>query len=340
MHTPHDHSNPETAVTERNDTPRGLLAWFATNHVAANLLMAFFLIGGGVMMFQLQVEIFPSIDPKTITVAVPYPGATPTEVEEGGTRRVEEAVTGIDGVKRIRAVSLEGGGTVTIELEDHADDREVLDDVKSAIDQIADFPPPDAEDPEVSDTRFSNDVLSIALYGDAPERSLRELAFLIRDELIAGGEVSDINIRGVRDYEIAIEIRERDLRARDLSFEEVAAAVNGFSVNLPAGSIRSEDGDILLRTNTQAYRQQDFESLVLRTSPDGTVVRLRDVATVVDGFEDVDRLTLFNNQPAVFLDIARVGDQRALDVEHAIRQYLTRVSLPDGISLVIWDNAT
>ena len=177
-----------------NTARNGIMGWFLGNRVAADLLMLGLMIGGLLTMSQIQIEVFPTINPNTISVSVIYPGASPSEVEEGVSRRVEEAVTGIEGIKRVRSSAIEGSATVTIELEDEADDREVLDDVKSAVDQIADFPPRDAEEPQVTLADAVNAVMSVALYGDVPERTLRELACVLLDEVLSTVEFCDISV--------------------------------------------------------------------------------------------------------------------------------------------------
>ncbi|MCP3918491.1 MAG: efflux RND transporter permease subunit [bacterium] len=331
--------SPKDGVIDTARPARGgLFAWFVTNHVAANLFMLLLLLGGGVLALRMKVEVLPEIDPRTVTVSVVYPGATPAEVEEGISRRVEEAITGIEGIERVRSVSSEGNGLVTAELEDDADDREVLDDIKSAVEAIQNFPPADAEDPRIADTVVNGSVLTIALYGAASERTLRELAFRLRDDLTALDGVSLVDVQGVRDYEVAVEVSERALRERGLSFEQVAAAVTGFSVNLPGGSIRTAGGEILLRTENQAYDKGDFERLVVFTSPDGTTIRLADVAEVRDGFEDIDQLNLFNGQPAAFVAVSRVGDQRVLDVESTVLEYMATIAMPTGVESEVWGN--
>ena len=317
---------------------RGLLAWFATNHVAANLLMVMILSIGAVLALNAPVTVFPDIDPRTVSVSVVYPGATPQEVEEGISRRVEEALAGIEGIKRVRSVSAEGLGTVTAELDDDADDSAVLDDVKSAVDGIQNFPPQDAENPRVQDSSVVRGVLTVALWGEASERTLRELAYRVRDEITSLPGISIANVDGVRDYEIGVEVSERALRERGLSFREVANAVAGFSVNLPGGSIKTSAGEILLRTDTQAYDARDFERLIVRASPDGSVVRLRDVATIRDAFEEVDAKSLLNGFPAAYVTVKSVGDQQVIEVEESVKRYVEQLSLPTGIEASIWSN--
>jgi multidrug efflux pump subunit AcrB len=324
--------------TQKQQAPLGLVAWFADNHVASNLLMMMLLLIGGLAIVNSTVEIFPDIDPHTITVTVPYPGSTPDEVEESINRRIEEAVTGIKGVKKIRSTAAEGVGTVTVELSDDSDDREVLDDVKSAVEQIQNFPPEDAEDPQIADTDPLRPAITIALYGQASERTLRELAFQIRDEVTSLEGISIANVAGVRDYEIGVEISEHALRKYNLSFGQVAAAVNNFSINLPGGTIRTQDQEILLRADGQAYRSADFSNITITTNPDGTILRLGDIGKVTDGFESVDQFTLFNGEPAAYVTVSRVGDQQVLDIEEIIQQYVDTLSLPHGVKSTIWSN--
>lgn len=323
---------------KQQQPPRGFLAWFAHNHVAANLLMAALMIGGLVTSLTMTIEIFPEIDPRTITVNVPYPGSTPDEVEESINRRIEEAISGIEGIKKVRSVAAEGAGTVTAELEDNVNDREVLDDVNAAVEQIQNFPPEDADDEQVSDTSSTQPVITIALYGDASERTLRELAFRIRDDLTALDGISIANVAGVRNYQINVDVTENNLRQYNLTFLEIAEAVRQFSINLPGGTIRSQEGEILLRTDHQAYNKQDFEKIIVRTNADGTLLLLSDVATIIDGFEDVDELSLFNGKAAAFVDVLQVGDQQVLDIEEKVKNYTTELTLPKNIQATTWSN--
>jgi multidrug efflux pump subunit AcrB len=319
-------------------TNQGLLVWFADNHIASNLLMLMLMLCGAGAILNTTVEIFPEIDPHTITITVPYPGSTPDEVEESINRRIEEAVTGLEGVEKIRSTAAEGAGTVTVELSDDADDREVLDDVKSAVESIQNFPPEDAEDPDIADTSTQRTVIAIALYGKASERTLRELAYRIRDDITSLDGVSIANVVGVRDYEIGVEVSEYALRKYNLSFEQVSNAVRNFSVNLPGGTIRTSDQEILLRADGQAYRGADFANIAVATNPDGTVLRLGDIGVVADGFEAVDLYSVFNGQPAAYITVSRVGDQQVLKIEEAVKNYVQNLSLPAGVSSTIWSN--
>lgn len=316
--------------------PRGLIGWFVTNRVAANLLMFAVLASGAIALSRMKVEVFQEVDPDLIRVEVPYPGASPSEVEEGICLRVEEAIKGIKGIKRLRAEASEGMGFVVAELEDYVDGDEVLDDIKAAVGRIQDFPPRNAEEPVVVDVDANIQVISVVVYGDAPERTLKEAAELARDELTAMPNISLVDVVSTRRYEVSIEVSEASLRRHAMTFDQVAEAVRGSSLDLPGGSIKTAGGHILLRTKGQRYRGDDFEDIVVMTQADGTVVYLDDMARVVDGFEDSDIQTYFDGKPAVLLKVYRVGDQGALSVARTVKAYVANHALPDGIAMTTW----
>jgi multidrug efflux pump subunit AcrB len=322
----------ETAVSS------GLFAWFSSNHVAANLLMLAFLVLGALFALRTQVNVFPDIDPRTINVTVVYPGATPVEIEEGVCRRVEEALSGVQGIEKLRSVASEGLGTVTAELEDDAVDTVVLDDVKAAVDALRDFPPQEAENPRVQDVQIIRPVVTLAIHGDATERTLREFAHRVRDDLSALEGITIVEVQGIRDYEVSIEVSEDELRRRGLTFQVVADAVASSSVNLPGGSIRASQGELLLRTDAQAYVARDFEAIVVRADPDGSVVRVGDVAVVRDAFEDVTIASRYNGDPAAYVAVKSVGKQQVLQVERTVKDYAASLSVPNGLEVEVWRN--
>ena len=326
-------SEPEPAIQSHR-----VLAWFASNHVAANVLMVFVLLAGFLALWNMRIEVFQSIDPELIRVQVAYPGASPQEVEEGICLRVEEAIKGIDGIKRIRSVASEGLGVTVAELADYADDQDVLERVKSAVDQILDFPPQDAEEPVVVDVDSSIQVISVVIYGQVPLRTLKELADQVRDELTAFPTISLVQVTGVPRYEISIEVSEEALRRHGLTFTQMADAVRRSSLDLPAGSIKTEGGEFLLRNKGQRYRQEDFGNIVVISRADGTTLHLDDVAGIVDGFEESDTSTLFDGKPAVLLQVFRVGEQGALALVDTVQQYVASRPLPHGVQMATWFN--
>ncbi|MDJ0812772.1 MAG: efflux RND transporter permease subunit [Woeseiaceae bacterium] len=313
---------------------RGLIGWFIANPVAANLLMIVLLVGGALSALNLRSQVFPTISPGTVVVTVPFPGATPAEVEEGITRRVEEAVLGIDGVKRVTSNASENVGIVTIETNDFADRDVVKDDVESAVDRLSDFPPENAEKPIVVAPKPTGGVVTLAIAGEVGEAALRRAAEEIERDLLSQRGVSLVQLEGARDYEISIEISEATLRRYGLSFNEVANAVRRSSLDLAGGSIASESGEILLRTNQKRQAGEDFESIVVRTQADGSVITLADVATVRDEFVRERLNNLYNGRPAVFVRVSRAEAEDVLAVKESVDSFLAGYTPPPGIEVV------
>ncbi|WP_240624694.1 efflux RND transporter permease subunit [Aurantiacibacter odishensis] len=321
---------------------KGVIAFMARNGVAANLLMVFMLIAGIASYNTIVQEVFPEISQDAITVSVTYPGATPEEVEESIVQKVEEAVQAIDDVKKVIGTAAEGVGTITVELENGADVNRALDDVKSEVDQIQTFPV-DAEEPDVREVTTRQSVMRIALYGDVPERTLKETAYQLEDQLAALPEISYVSTSAVRQYQVYIDVPQERLQALGLSLTDISRIVSQSSLDSPAGSIETDREQVRVRTVGQNYNQQDFENIVLRTRPDGTILRLGDVATITDGFEDNDLITRFNGEPAAFVDVYRTSDERVLDVADAALAYMEEDAqriLPQGVDYAIWDDSS
>jgi multidrug efflux pump subunit AcrB len=317
-----------------------MIAWFARNGVAANLLM-FALVGMGIhaLLTRVNREIFPSIQAETVNISVPYRGSTPAEVEESIVIRVEEAIQDLPGIDRMISNANEGNASIRVEVLDGYDVRELLDDIKNRVDSINTFPA-EAERPIISTPGRQDRAISVVLAADLTEPELRELGTRIRDEIANLPDVSIVELKGVRPYEIAIEISEQTLRKYGLSLAEVAQRINQSSLDLSAGRIRTRSGDVLLRTQGQAYVKEDFAAIVLRPGADGSSLRLGDIARVDDGFEENPLFTRFNGQRAVMIDVVRVGDQDAIAVTQSVRSYLeqARDRLPPGTSLTVWQD--
>jgi len=319
------------------DKNKGPLAWFARNHVAANLLMLLVLAGGILSILTIKIEIFPDMTLGYITITVPYLGASPTEVEEGVCMRVEEAIVGVQGIRRIWSSASEGFGFITAEVEEYADSRKVLDDIKAEVGRIITFPE-ETERPIISEITTRFQVMSIVLYGDVSERTLKNLAERMRDDLTAMENITQVDVRGARRYEISIEMPEENLRRHGLSFDDIANAVRRSSLDLPGGSIKSEGGTILLRTKGQMYVGDEFEKIVVLTRNDGTKLHLGKIAKIVDGFEDSDIATFFDGKPAVMVNVFRVGEQGVLELADTVKRYIAehQGQLPEGISIATW----
>ncbi len=315
------------------------IAWFARNPVAANLAMVLIIVSGLIATTTVKEEVFPEIQLDRISIQVPYLGAAPEEVENGVVIRIEEALQGIDGIKEIQSTAAEGMASVVVELELGADPRRVVDEVKNNVDAITTFPL-QTERPIIRELTARSQVTDISISGQTDVFALKALAERVRDELTAMPEISQVDIVSAPPYEISVEVSEVALRRHGMTFDRVADAVRRSSLDLPGGSVRTDGGEILLRTIGQAYRGAEYEDLVLWTRADGSRLRLGDVATVVDGFAETDQQARFDQEPTVLVSVFRTGDQSALDIAAAVENYVERTEarLPEGISMTIWLN--
>jgi multidrug efflux pump subunit AcrB len=315
-------------------TRKGAVAWMTDNPVAANLILLVCLVGGLIMASQIKQEVFPEFETDQVRVTVAYPGASPEEVEKGIILAIEERVSGLDGVKKVTSSSVEGVGTVTVEALTGADLQQLAQDMKSEIDRITSFPE-EAEAPKVVIATNRRQTLSIILHGDLDERVLRELAETVRDDLLQDPDITQIDLSGVRDLEISIEIPQDTLRTYGLTLPEVASIIARSSLELPGGSVKTEQGEILVRVKDRREFGSQFAHLPVITTADGSVVRLEDLGRVTDGFVDSDISARFNNQPAVLLNIYQVGDQTPISVSDAVRRHMDRLNLamPPGVTL-------
>ena len=315
----------------------GMIKWFADNHVAANLLMLTILVAGIVSALNIKQQVFPEVDLDIITIQVPYLGATPSEVEEAVCVRVEEQIQGVDGIKQITSVASEGVGLVSVELERGVDARKALDDVKAEVDRIVTFPE-ETEKPIISQVERKTQVIDIVIFGDAREATLKELADDVRDDLLALDDITYATTGGVRPYEISIEVSEENLQAYGLTLDQVAQAVRAGSLDLPGGSVKTDVGEILVRTKGQRYTGEEFGKIIIITGVDGTQVRLDQIATVRDGFEDVDAATFVDGKRAALVSVFRTGDQGVLDVTDKVKEYVraNKDRMPPGIEIATW----
>jgi multidrug efflux pump subunit AcrB len=317
-----------------------MISWFARNSVAANLLMITIIIGGALALKSgVRLEIFPFSDPDTVSVSVPLRGATPEDVELGVAIRIEEAVQDLEGIDKITSRSVEGGTRVSIEIDADYDPRELLDDIKSRVDSINTFPA-DTEKPIISlSTRFFP-VISVVVAGDYSEDEIRIYAERVRDDLLRVAGITQVSLGSVRRYEIAIEASPDRLREFEVSLEDISRAIRGSSVDISAGNVRTEGGDVLIRSKGQAYRRADFEAIVVKTNPDGSIVRVSDIAKVLDGFEEESLRTRFNGKYAAFVNVSRGGSQSAIEIASNVKEYIEsrQDTLPVGMELSFWND--
>jgi multidrug efflux pump subunit AcrB len=316
---------------------KGVIAWFASNHVAANLLMFMIIVGGLLSAFSIRKETQPEFELNTIMVDVAYLGAGPEEVEEGVVVKIEEAVQDIDGIKRIWSFASEGNGNVTLELDLEANLSEVMSEVKTRVDAISTFPGL-TEKPIYSKFEPKNPVVMIAIHGELDPFARKSISQDVRDELLQIPSVNQVNNYGDRAYEISVEVSEQTLRQYGLTMSEISQAIRNSSVDTPGGTIKSQGGDILLRTKGQVYTGSDFAQLVLRTFTDGTRLTLGDIATINDGFVETSGYGRFDGRPSLTLQVVAGGQQNEIQTAKDVKAYLAEkaMTLPAGVKMDTW----
>ena len=320
---------------------RGSVRWFVDNPIAANLLMLFLLVAGLSALPTLDKQYFPDIELNQISVKMAYPGAGPREVEEQICVRIEEAVHDLNGVREVRSTARQSVGSVIVEAEPGYDMQRLTAEVKTRVDAINTFPV-DAERPVVSELAYRHHMAVVTLAGAIGERQLKELGERLRDDLAAQPHVSVVELTSPRPYEVSVEVSEHTLRNYGLTFADVVRAIRASSLNLPAGAIKTSAGDVRLQTRGQAYDRYDFEQIPLLTARDGTQVLLGDVATVLDGFEDVDVRTRFDDKPSHNLHVFVSAHPNTLQTSDVVKKWVakTRELLPPGVELTIWRDAS
>lgn len=316
---------------------RGLLAWFIDNPIAANLLMVILVVGGLYSIPGLDKQFFPNPVIDRVSVTMPFPGASPKEVEEQICIRIEEAIHDLDGIKEIRSVASEGMGQVIVESFPGYSTARLTAEIKTRVDAITTFPT-DAERPVVTELIYRHLMGIVQLAGDLDEWELKELGEVLRDDLARQPWISVVDLVSPRRYEVSINVSEMNLRRFGLSFDEVVAAIRGTSLNLPAGAIKGRDGDIRVQTRGQAYTREDFEQIVLMTTRDGTQIFLGEVATIEDGFEDVDTVSRFNGLPSHGLYAYVTSHPDVVQSSRVIKEWVSKQTpnLPEGASLSFW----
>jgi multidrug efflux pump subunit AcrB len=315
-----------------------MIAWFARNHVSANLLMIAILIAGLLSLSQrIPLEVFPTLDAQQVTVTVSLRGATPEDVEQGISILVEEAVQDLEGIKEITSRSAEGIASIGLELDPAYDDRELLADIKGRIDAINNFPA-DAEKPVVSLSIRKREVITVAVSGDYSEQEIRHQATRVRDDLQRIPGITQVELDSVRPFEIAIEVSQQRLRQYGLTLDQVAQKVANSSKDISAGNIKTDGGEILVRSKGQAYHRDQFENITILTRPDGSMVTLRELAEVNDGFEESPLRSRFNGKMAAFIDVYRIGNESAIEVADSVKAYIDaqQQSMPEGVELTYW----
>ena len=321
------------------NTQEGAIAYMARNPIITNLLMVI-LIGGGIYtMFNIQKEVFPQYQLDFVEVSVVYPGAAPAEVEQGIVLPVEEIIQGVQGIKEIVSTANEWSGTITIELVPGTDRMKAFQDIDQAISRIQTFPD-DIEQPQVTLQDQQLDVMGLGLFGDVDIWTLRNLAERLRNRLLSNDEITQVEIGNVPEFVTHVEIPEHRLLEYNLTLGQVANIIRQSSEDVPAGSIETQAGEILLRMEERNLWADEFASIDIISSESGATVKLGDIAEITDGFEETGFHGQFNQQNTVDLEIFRIGKQSPLEIEEIVKGILEEYesSLPPGVSVRIDSN--
>ncbi len=318
---------------------KGWIAWFAYNPVAANLLMAVLLIVGGATGFNLRTEGVPAEEPRNVTVSVSFPGASPEDVEEGAAIKVEDALDGVAGIQKITSTVTEEGVTSIVRSKEGYPIDTLKDDIQARVDAISTFPTR-VESTIVTKEQDDSHVIFVQVYGDADHATLKEAARRVREQILDLSGVNKIITEGARTSAINVEIQNEKLRAYDLTFAEVATALQNSSLTLSAGSLKTEGGAITLQSRQQRYYGSEFADIVIRSSAEGGIVRVRDIAHVNDGFTEQAVLSTFQGQPSINLGVQLVGSSSITDVSSSVQRVVAEIRqqswLPENIHIATW----
>lgn len=322
-------------------TRSGVIAYFARNPVAANVLLFLLFVGGLIASDLITLETFPDYDPRVIRVEVPYPAATPAEVEEDIVKRIEESLVGTIGIARTISSSREERAVVDVEMEPFADDIDTLNFVRTAIERIEDFPPPNADEPEVTKVEVSRNVLTVAVSSGALDPfELRRAAESLRDRLLLLPSISIIDLFGTKDQEIQVELSEETLRQYGITLDHVVSAIRRTSVNVTGGELRTGSGDIIMSTLAKRDYADQFKDVVVIARADGSLVRLGDIAELRDSLLEHDALTTVNGVPTIFLQVKVSADTSPQEASAQVRGYLAGFEAPATVGVAIWEDET
>ncbi len=326
---------------ESKEQSKGPVAWMTKNSVASNLFMFILLFAGAVSLTRTKQEVLPEFNLDMVVVSVPYPGAAPAEVEQGIILALEEAVQGVEDVKRIKSTAAENRGYVLIELNKGADSSKILNDVKSSIDRISTFPE-DAEEPQVTELTLRREVITLILSGEQELSALQDLAEQARMELREDPQVTQVDIEGVPPLEMSIEVSKTVLESHRLTLDDIAMQIRMDSQELPAGGVKTDRGEILVRVADRKKTKEEFESIIIRSSFQGAELRLGDIATVRDGYADSDEAAFYDGKPAVRLVVYRIGEQTPIGVSNVVNDYKEKIArkLPDTVDIAVWKDSS
>ncbi len=321
---------------EREGRDKGFIHWMVHNRVAPNLLMFIFIIGGLLLSFQIKQEIYPAFERGQVTITVPYPGASPEEVEQGILLAIEESLSGIEAIDKIKAIAREGVARVVLYLRESADSRKAFQDIEAEINRITTFPK-DAEEPVINLDILKWKVLHLHLYGQLPYHTLRTAAEEVKARLLQTRGINQVELVSPRAHEIEVAVPLANLRRYNLSHEQIAQAIRAASVELPGGSLNGKQGEILLRLTDRSRTAAEFAAIPVINGKSGATVSLGEVAEVRESFEDITRFTSFNGEPSIEIVVYRTGRETPVSVADKTKKTMAAISgdLPSGLHWAI-----
>ncbi|MDP3189777.1 efflux RND transporter permease subunit [Limnobacter sp.] len=324
------------AASRRRIGRSGPLAWMTKNTVAANILMWVCLIGGVFGFMNMTKEVFPEFELDLVTISVAYPGASPEDVEQGIVLAVEEAISGVEGIVEVNATANESSANILVEIDESEDAQAVYDKIKQEVDRITTFPG-DSEVPNVTLTARKRGVVTLVVYGDTDELSLRNLAEEVRDGLLQNPGITQVDLNETREQEIHIEVPESRLNAYGLTLQGIAENIRSNVVEVSGGSISTLGGEILLRVSERRDFANQFAQLPIVSPVGGTPLKLGDIATVRDGFQDVDKYATFNGKPSIEISVSRIGEQTPIGISEATLEALEKIRplMPQGVDIAV-----
>ncbi|WP_281556372.1 efflux RND transporter permease subunit [Thalassomonas sp. RHCl1] len=316
-----------------------LTNWFTKNPVAANLLMALILIAGYLSFSGLRIEGFPKIAPNSVTISVAYPGASPEQFDIGVSRKIEQALEGLPGIKRSASFSSDSYGFVQVQKESGYDFNRFVEDIKTRIDTIHSLPKL-AEKPLISRDEFDFPALIVQVYGETDIDVLQKISRRVKDELLAQPEITKLRQWGQRNREISIKISPAQLQRFGLSLSQVGEKINQHSLLYPGGILRTQGGNIRVRGDQLAVNFQDYAQLPLKDLPDGSRLLLKDIATIEDGFVEGDGQVRYQGQPAIGMELIIDRKGNLLTVSKVAKKVVAQIrrELPANVKLDIWAN--
>ncbi|QEG38840.1 efflux RND transporter permease subunit [Roseimaritima ulvae] len=322
-----------------------IIAWAIASSPGMNVIMVASMLVGAVCLYRMRREVFPEFELEVVMVTVPYPGATPEDVEQGICQLIEEPVRSLEGVKKVTSIAQEGAGFVLIELlSDVQDVQKVLAEIDREVSRISNFPDL-AEDPQIQQITFRDAAIRIGIVGpesldEYSERQLRAVAEDVRDDVLQLPSVSAADVMGGRNFQIDVEISEGTLRQYDLSLGEVAQRLRARNIELPGGQLRAEGQEVLFRAKNKGRVGDEIRQLPLITQPGGVVLTVDDLGTVRDDFEDTTNISEINGQPAMVVNVNRTKSEDLLAMTTAVREYVKNKELPAGYRFVIWGDTS